>query len=112
VEGDAAAGGAFSGGIHEYDTVDGSSTGSLVEAWGGGEAGLVGAGKITSSSDKSIFQGILAFVGAGLSAGPLAGIQVGSAGGNGWGGLYIEGHVGPVALGIGVYVRSSCKAGE
>jgi RHS repeat-associated protein len=111
VEGDAAEGGMFAGAIHEHDSVDGNSTGSLVEAWGGGEVGLLGAGKITSPNDKSLFQGGLGFLGAGINAGPLAGVQIGSAGGRGWGGLYAEGHFGHLAWGVGGYLRGSCKAG-
>lgn len=111
VEADAAEGGAFDGGITEYDSIDGNSHGSLVEGWLGGEGPLVGVGKITSSTDKSIFNGVLGFFGAGISAGPLAGIQVGWVGGNGWSGLYAEGHVGFVGFGSGAYLRSSCKAG-
>ncbi len=99
------------GGITEHDSIDGNSHGSLVEGWLGGEGPLVGVGKITTSTDKSIFNGVLGFFGAGISAGPLAGIQVGWAGGNGWSGLYVEGHVGLVGFGSGAYLRSSCKAG-
>jgi uncharacterized membrane protein len=56
-------------------------------------------------------QGVLTFFGVGLSAGPLAGLQVGAVGGSKWSGVYFEGHVGPVALGAGGYLSSSCKKG-
>ena len=111
VEADGAVGGGFSGAIHEHDSIDGNSNGSLVEAFGGGEGAAVGGGKITSSDDKSIFQGFIGFVGASISAGPLAGLQVGYVGGKGFSGLYVEGHLGPVAYGTGGYLRSSCKKG-
>jgi RHS repeat-associated protein len=111
VEADGAVGGGFSGAIHEHDSIDGNSNGSLVEAFGGGEGAAVGGGKITSSGDKSIFQGFIGFVGASISAGPLAGLQVGYVGGKGFSGLYVEGHLGPVAYGTGGYLRSSCKKG-
>jgi hypothetical protein len=111
LEADAAEAGAFTGVIHEHDSIDGSLTGNLTEVWGGGEGVAAGGGKITSLGDNSIFQGLLGFVGVGASAGPLAGIQIGYAGGNGWGGLYVEGHLGHVAWGGGGYLRGSCKAG-
>src|SRR4029077_6903231 len=111
LEADAAEAGAFTGVVHEQDSIDGSLTGNLTEVWGGGEGVAAGGGKITSPGDNSIFQGFLGFVGAGASAGPLAGIQIGYAGGNGWGGLYVEGHIGHFAWGGGGYLRGSCKAG-
>lgn len=99
------------GGITEHDSIDGNSHGSLAEGWLGGESPLVGVGKITSSADKSIFNSVLGFFGSGISAGLLAGIQVSWAGGSGWSGLYVEGHVGAAGFGSGAYLRSSCKAG-
>jgi hypothetical protein len=82
--------------------------GSLVEAWLGGEGPFAGAGKITSPSDTSILQGFLGFIGVGISAGPFAGFQVGAAGSSGWGGLFLEGHLGTWAVGTGAYVSTSC----
>lgn len=111
IEGDAALGGAFAGGIVEADSVNGVSAGSLVEGWLGGEIAAGGVGKITSKSSSSVLKGWFGFFGASISAGPLAGLQVGVASGGGWSGLYVVGHVGPVALGSGGYLRSSCKAG-
>jgi hypothetical protein len=84
--------------------------GSLVEGWLGGEGPLVGVGKITNPGNP--MGGILGFVGVGASAGPLAGIQIGYAAGSGWGGLYLEGHVGPVAVGGGGYANTSCNGGS
>jgi hypothetical protein len=101
----------FVGGIAEHDSVDGNSYGSLVEGWLGGEGPVLGGGKITTTSDKSAFNGVLTFVGLGASGGPLAGIQRGLVGGNGWMGGYVEGHVGPFAWDNGGYLRSFCKAG-
>ena len=70
----------------------------------------MGGGKITSPTDTGALQGFLGFVGVGISAGPLAGFQVGYVAGSGWGGLYIEAHAGPIAGGAGGYLRS-CKKG-
>ena len=111
MEADAAEAGAFTGVIYEHDSIDGNLVGNLTEVWGGGEVVAAGGGKITSPTSESVFQGLLGFVGASLSAGPLAGIQVGYAGGNGWGGLYVEGHLGQVAWGGGGYLRTSCNVG-
>ncbi len=111
LEADAAEGGMFAGGIFEHDTVDGNMAGSLVEGWLGGEVLLGGLGKISSSADTSPFKGWFGFLGGGLSAGPLAAFQFGIAGSKGWGGLYVEGHLGHVAWGTGGYLRTSCKAG-
>lgn len=74
---DGAIGGGFTGVIHERDSVDGASTGQLTELWAGGEGPVVGGGKITTPHDKSPLSGLLGFVGVGISAGPLAGFQVG-----------------------------------
>ena len=89
----------------------GNSGGSLVEGWIGGEGPVGGVGKITSPSDTSILQGWLGFVGGGINAGPLAGLQVGYAAGSGWGGLYVEGHVLAVAAGTGAYLSPTCNNG-
>lgn len=111
LEADLGEGGAFSGGIWETNSVYGNSGGSLVEGWIGGEGPLAGVGKITSQSQTSVLQGWLGFVGVGINAGPLAGLQVGYVAGNGWGGLYIEGQAGIWAGGTGAYVAQPC-AGE
>lgn len=111
LEGDAVEAGAFAGGIVESDSQNGISGASLVEAWLGGEGPVAGVGKITSPSDTSVLQGFLGFVGAGINAGPLAGLQVGYVAGKGWGGLYVEGHVGIWAAGTGGYLRS-CSGGN
>ena len=108
---DGGVGGAFTGGIYEADSVDGVSGGALTEGWGGGEGPLLGGGKITTPSDTSPLKGLFGFAGVGISAGPLAGFQIGYAGGAGWGGLYLEGHVGGFAAGAGGYQRTSCKKG-
>jgi hypothetical protein len=78
-----AEGGLFAGGIWDYDSVNGNSVGSLVEGWLGGEGPVVGAAKIISATDTSILKSFLGFGGLGISAGPLAGLQVGFAGGTG-----------------------------
>jgi hypothetical protein len=75
----------------------------------GGEGAQVGVGKITSPRDTSILNGFFLFGGLGLSGGPLGAIQVGVVTGSGWSGLYAEGHIGPLAVGTGSYVRSSCN---
>jgi RHS repeat-associated protein len=106
---DGVEGGGFAGAIVESNSATGYSAGSLVEGWIGGEGPVAGVGKITSSSDTSVLQGLLGFVGAGVNAGPLAGAQVGYAAGYGWGGLYIEGHLGTWALGTGAYLGTACN---
>jgi putative transposase len=111
LEVDAVEGGAFAGGIVETDSQKGTSGGLLEEAWLGGEGPFAGVGKITSPSDTSVLQGLFGFVGAGINAGPLAGVQVGFVSGKGWGGLYIEGHAGIWAYGEGGYLRS-CSEGS
>ncbi len=111
LEGDLVEGGGFAGGIWEDNSVYGNSGGSLVEGWIGGEGPVGGVGKITSPSDTSILQGWLGFVGGGINAGPLAGLQVGYAAGSGWGGLYVEGHVLAVAAGTGAYLSPTCNNG-
>ncbi len=109
---DLAEGGAFTGAIVENDSVDGWSAGTLNELWLGGEGPVAGVGKITSPQSPGIMQGWLGFVGGGINVGPLAGAQAGYAAGSGWGGLYVEGHLGPWALGTGGYLRTSCAAGN
>ena len=109
IEGDAAVGGAFAGGISESNSSSGSTAGSLVEGWVGGEGGVAGVGKITTPSEPSPLQGWFGFAGGGVSRGPLAGSQVGVAKGDNWVGLYIEGHAGHFALGGGGYISTHCK---
>jgi len=56
--------------------------------------------------------GFIGFAGVGLS-GVFAGIQVGYVAGGSFGGFYAEGHIGPVAVGSGVYLTTgSCKQGS
>ncbi len=50
---DAGEAGGFIGAIHEYDSVNGNSSGVLTELWGGGEGGLLGGGKITSTQSPT-----------------------------------------------------------
>ena len=111
-EADEAEAGAATGVIHENDSVSGNSVGQLTEAWLGGEGPLVGIGKITSLNDTSAIQGLFGFVGGGINVGLLAGFQVGIAGGEGWLGVYAEGHWGPVGVGSGTYRSSSCTEGD
>jgi hypothetical protein len=59
-------------------------------------------------NDKSILQGFFGFVGTGVNLGPLGGGQLGVAGNSDWVGLYVEGHAGLSAGGIGLYMRTSC----
>jgi hypothetical protein len=100
--------GGFSGAIVEHDSVSGTSTGGLVEAWGG-DVLTLGGGYITPSTKGPgaflDFSGInLDFVAAGFS--------VGVASGKGWTGLYYEGHIGRAAVGGGAYVTTvPCKVG-
>jgi RHS repeat-associated protein len=111
---DLAEGGGFTGAIVENDTVDGTSAGSLNEAWVGGEGGDVGAGKITGTNTLSSGKGWFGFGGASISAGPFAGLQAGVVTNplDGWGGLYIEGHFGAWTRGTGAYLRTSCGNGH
>ena len=115
-EADGAVAGALTGGIAEADSVDGVSGGNVTEAWAGGEGGAVGGGKITGTGQSNIFtQGYFGFGGFSFSAGPLGAIQVGVVGnplGGAWGGLYAEGHIGPVAVEGGGYLRTSCGKGN
>ena len=108
-EADGAEAGAMTGGIVETDTDEGTSTGNITEAWGGGEVADLGGGKITGTANKGPLSGWFGFTGASISAGPLAGLQVGVVGSYGWAGVYIEGHVGPWARGAGGYLKSSCS---
>ena len=90
----------------------GTRLGSLRRRGSGGEGPLVGIGKITSLNDTSAIQGLFGFVGGGINVGLLAGFQVGIAGGEGWLGVYAEGHWGPVGAGTGTYRSSSCTEGD
>ena len=108
-EADFAEAGAFSGGIWETNSAYGMSGGALNEMWIGGEGPVAGIGKISSPTDTSPLQGWLGFVGGSISAGPLAGAQLGYAAGYGWGGLYLEGHIGTIAAGAGAYIGTDCS---
>jgi hypothetical protein len=103
------AGGSY-GGFWDEDSFTGSTTGSLVEGWLGGEIIQIGGGKITSTESPGPLQGYLGFVGTGLNLGPAAGFQIGIVGGSDWGGLYLEGQLGPWNLGAGAYLRD-CNGG-
>jgi hypothetical protein len=46
MEADLAEGGAFTGVIHEHDSIDGNSVGNLTEGWGGGEAVAAGEARL------------------------------------------------------------------
>jgi len=96
----------FNGVIHEYDFKHGYSNGLLNEAWVG--KGLnTGLGKITSVDAPA--KGIFGFFGLDLDA-ILGGVQIGIAGnpmeGDGWTGVYIEGHSGKTAIGAGAYISN------
>lgn len=93
--------GAFHGGIIESDSKKGTQSGLLSEGWVGGEAAQLGIGKVTKPGEA--INGWFGFGGLGISAGPLAGCQVGIVVGNGWIGVYAEGHLTAGATGGGAY---------
>jgi len=95
---------AFSGYIHETDSHNGQSVGSLTEV-GGGEVVQGGVGAIGSSNGS---WSPLDFAGVGFD-GILAGLGVGVAAGPGWIGVYYEGELGSGAAGGGAYLNTSCK---
>ena len=110
IEADAAELGGFAGPIHEEGS-SGKSTGALNEVWVGGEGAVAGLGKITQKGDPTLLTGTFGFLGTSISAGPLAGAQAGVAGSRGWGGLYLEGHVGSWGFGGGGYISPGCGGG-
>jgi hypothetical protein len=81
----------------------------LSEGWIGGEGADLGLGKVTVPGN--LLNGFFSFLGLSISAGPLAGGQIGFVGGldQGWIGLYVEGHGGPGAGGAGVYFNYGGK---
>ncbi|MDQ0250081.1 RHS repeat-associated protein [Sphingomonas kyeonggiensis] len=107
---DAAVGGGLVGVITEEDTRDGTSVGVLTEGWLGGEALSGGGGLIVGTNGKAPSVSGFGFGGLSLSAGPLAGLQVGLIGNpfTGTLGIYVEGHLGTTAYGAGGYVQHSC----
>lgn len=94
----------FTGYFHETDSQNGQSVGSLTEV-GGGEVVQGGVGAIGNSNGS---WSPLDYAGMGLD-GILVGLGVGVAAGNGWVGLYYEGHLGSGAAGGGAYLNTSCK---
>ena len=104
LEGDGAEGSVFVGSILE-STVSNLDVGSLYEGALGGEGGVVG-GAVTQSF-RTGKTGGFAFGGGSLSAGPLAGLQVGMLLSGNDVGLYYETHRGPVAGGGG-FAFSAC----
>jgi hypothetical protein len=82
-------------------STQGLSSGSISEGWAGGEGGVVGGAYVQDSGTGKLSS--FGFVGIGISAGPLAGAQVGFyyAGSSDFG-LYLEGHGVSRAGGSGV----------
>lgn len=104
LEGDGAEGSVFAGSILE-STVSNLDVGSLYEGALGGEGGVMG-GAVTQSFTTGKTSGF-AFGGGSISAGPLAGLQVGMIFSPDDVGFYFETHRGPVAAGGG-FAFSSC----
>jgi len=95
-------GGSYFAGQLLESTVEGLDVGPLYEGSIGPEGVTVG-GAITQSLRTGKTSGF-AFGGGKLSAGPLAGIQVGAIAGPNELGLYVEGHRGPTAHGTGIAI--------
>jgi hypothetical protein len=93
------------GGAVVDSTVSGLDVGSLSELGLGGE-GLVGGVAVTTSATTGVTSNF-GFFGGGISAGPLAGLQVGLIFSGDIFGVYFESHKGPFAGGSG-YAFSSC----
>jgi hypothetical protein len=106
-ETDAGEGEVFVGAIVE-STLSGIDPGSLYEGSVGGEGGAAGVTYTGSFSTGN--SSAFGFVGASVSAGPLAGGQAGTflAPSNGEFGVYLEGHRGTTAGGVG-FGSSNCK---
>ncbi len=94
----------FAGGIVESN-LQGLDDGPLYELSLGGEGGVVG-GAFTQSASTGRSTGFV-FAGISLSAGPLAGGQLGTFLGPNEFGLYLEGHNGLTAGGVG-FAFTSC----
>ena len=101
---DAGETGGFVGNIWETYSDGGADFGSLLEFWMGGEGGQVGGALTNSAAGKGI--GGFTFAGIGLSAGPLAGGQIGLYAEKNGAGVYAEGHHGPGAGGVGLGLTS------
>jgi RHS repeat-associated protein len=93
------------GGAVVDSTVSGLDVGSLSELGLGGE-GPVGGVAVTTSARTGVTSNF-GFFGGGISAGPLAGLQVGLIFSGDIFGAYFESHKGPFAGGSG-YALSSC----
>jgi len=97
-EADVAEGSIFVGAIVD-STLNSLDIGPMYEGALGGEGGAVG-GAFTQSANAGTYGGFV-FAGGSLSAGPLAGVQVGVYMGPHDFGIYFEGHRGPTAGGVG-----------
>jgi hypothetical protein len=104
IELDGAEANGFGGAVVD-STVSGLDVGSLSELGLGGE-GLVGGVAVTTSATTGVTSNF-GFFGGGISAGPLAGLQVGLIFSGDIFGAYFESHKGPFAGGSG-YALSSC----
>jgi RHS repeat-associated protein len=104
LEADGAEASAFMGAVVD-STVSGIDVGPLYEGAVGGE-GPAGGYAVTQSATTGRYSGF-GFFGASVSAGPLAGLQVGIIASGDMFGVYFESHKGPFAGGSG-YAFSSC----
>ena len=104
-EGDATWGGGLAGTISDYNLSTGQiDFGTLGEGWAGGEGGVLGAAATHSLMTGQ--SGFFTFAGTGVSAGPLAGGQLGTYVERNGSGVYVEGHGGLAAGGAGIGMTS------